>query len=373
MLIVVVAAWRFAGGRASPDIESAVDDLQIRAASVTTQWLGVQPDEAHYGIKMFDPEGAEPDEPWSHSWRAVESDESKQTPQRLVLLLHGLDEPGQIFNDLAPALAQAGYAVARFDYPNDQSPAVSADLLGESLAALGARGTQHVDLVAHSMGGLVARDALTRDTIYNGDGSVDIANDSLPKVDRLILVGTPNLGSPWARLRAIGEIREQIVRYRESGSYDPRQLLTFLSDGLGDAGEDLLPGSDFLAELNARPLPQNVEITTIIGEIATAEGPELAWVHESKVLRKLLGNRRMAELVDSIDELLTELGDGVVTARSARLEGVDDAPMVAASHRGMLLAIGAEKSMREALTGEVQPPPAIEIILERLGREAGGG
>ncbi len=394
-VILGVGLWRLAGGRASDDIESAVNDLQEQAASVTTQWLGVQPDDTHYGIKLYDPARASKDEPWSHRWHPVEPDDtnpaststpastpaSMSTPAHIVLLLHGLDEPGEIFNDLAPALAQAGYNVARFDYPNDQSPARSAELLGEALVALRATGTEHVDLIGHSMGGLVARDALTRDTIYNsqGDGGradpradpraahADSGTAPLPMVDRLILVGTPNRGSPWARLRAIGEIREQLVRFRESDSYDPRQLLAFLSDGLGDAGEDLLPGSAYLTRLNARPLPQGVEITTIVGEVAAAQGPELAWVHESRVLRKLLGDRRMAELVDAVDQVLTELGDGVVTARSARLAGVDDAPVVAASHRGMLLAISAEKRMREALTGEDQPPPAIEIILDRLG------
>lgn len=373
-VILGVGLWRLAGGRASPDIESAVNNLQQQAANVTTQWLGVQPSDTHYGIKLYDPAEASEDEPWTNHWHPVQPDDANPTPTpaHVVLLLHGLDEPGQIFNDLAPALAEAGYSVARFDYPNDQSPARSAERLGDALVALRAAGTEHVDLIGHSMGGLVARDVLTRDTIYNGQGDpraarADSGDAPLPMVDRLILVGTPNQGSPWARLRAIGEIREQLVRFRESDSNDPRQLLTFLSDGLGDAGEDLLPGSAFLTRLNARPLPQGVAITTIVGEVAAAEGPELAWVHESRVLRKLLGDRRMAELVDSVDQVLTELGDGVVTARSARLAGVDDAPVVAASHRGMLLAISAEKRMREALTGEDQPPPAIEIILDRLG------
>ena len=371
--IVAVTLWRVGGGRASDNVESAINDVQVRAASVTIRWLGVQPTDETFGIKLFYPDhGDEPAD--GRLWRTVKD----ETPRRIVLLLHGLDEPGQIFNDLAPALSNAGYDVARFDYPNDQSPARSAELLGEELVALHALGTEHIDLIAHSMGGLVARDALTRDSIYGGNGEGGLVGSGdggkvLPEVDRLILVGTPNLGSPWARLRAIGEIREQIVRYRESESYDPRQLVKFLSDGLGDAGTDLLPGSDYLKELNGRPLPEGIAITTIIGEIATTEGPELAWVSDSKVLRTLLGNKHMTQLVDSIDEMLTGIGDGVVTARSAKLAGVDDAPVVTASHRGMLLAIGAEKLVREALTGEVRPPPAIEIILDRLGKTEGDG
>ena len=155
-VIVVVAFWRIGGGRASDDVESAIKDVQVRAASVTAQWLGVQPTDDTYGIKLFAP--ARDEEPATlaspvapatpATWRAIEG----EAPRRIVLLLHGLDEPGQIFDDLAPALSDAGYHVARFDYPNDQSPARSAELLGEALVALRAWGTEHIDLLPHSLG-----------------------------------------------------------------------------------------------------------------------------------------------------------------------------------------------------------------------------
>jgi hypothetical protein len=41
----------------------------------------------------------------------------ERTPARLVLLVHGMDEPGGIWDDLAPALAAAGHAVARRSTP----------------------------------------------------------------------------------------------------------------------------------------------------------------------------------------------------------------------------------------------------------------
>lgn len=354
----VLVLYRSGSALDPGDVEFALSALQEQAADATMRWLGVQPESGDLGILLYvQPEA---DGPWV--WKHAEG----ETPEHIVLLIHGLDEPGQVFDDLAPALVQAGYAVARFEYPNDQSPALSADLLGESLGALRASGTRRIEIIGHSMGGLVARDALTREGIYGGLAG---GHDDLPNVDRLIMVGTPNHGSPWARLRAIGEIREHLVRFRQSDSYDPRQLLAFLSDGLGDAGSDLLPGSAYLAELNARPLPRGVRLTTVVGEIATVEGPELSWVRESRVLRALLGKAHMAALLDSIDELMTELGDGVVTARSARLEGVEDAPLVTGSHRGMLFRIEAEARVRAALTGSAEDqPPAIGIILDRLSR-----
>ena len=37
-----------------------------------------------------------------------------------VFLAHGLDEPGNLWADLAPALAKEGFRVFEFRYPNDQ-------------------------------------------------------------------------------------------------------------------------------------------------------------------------------------------------------------------------------------------------------------
>jgi pimeloyl-ACP methyl ester carboxylesterase len=117
-------------------------------------------------------------------------------PKRIILLVHGLDEPGSIWDELAPAIDDQGACVARFEYPHDQHIALSATLFQQSLLALRDMGVERVDLVCHSMGGLVARDALSRDPEdSDDDGARDI-------VDRLILVGTPNAGSSWARTQS---------------------------------------------------------------------------------------------------------------------------------------------------------------------------
>lgn len=297
-----------------------------------------------------------------HQWKPPE----QSAPERIVLLVHGLDEPGSIWDDLTPALRDAGYDVARFDYPNDQPIADSGDLLGAALRDLKARGVKRVDLVGHSMGGLIARDVLTREGLYAGRAR---GHDDLPDVPRLITVGTPNAGSPWAKLRAIAEIREQAERFFSDPARDWRGLLGYLGDGMGEAGDDLLPGSAYLAGLNARPLPRDVAITIIAGRMAPVQNEDLAWLAESWLLKRLVGREDAEKLAEGIHDLSTQLGDGVVPVASTPLRGVEDVVLLeGANHRTMLRASRLIDGAR-GLVGEApSSPEAIPVILDRLAR-----
>ena len=55
-----------------------------------------------------------------------------------VVLVHGLDEPGSIWEDVIPALREADWAVWEFHYPNDQPIEASAAYLASVWAQLGA-------------------------------------------------------------------------------------------------------------------------------------------------------------------------------------------------------------------------------------------
>jgi pimeloyl-ACP methyl ester carboxylesterase len=297
--------------------------------------------------------------------------EAGAIPHHVVIMVHGLDEPGSIWDDLSPVLVDRGgakgFAAATFTYPDDQPVTASSDMLIDQLKALKARGVDRVDLVCHSMGGLIARDVLTRPDAYAGDGN---GNAVFPPVDRLILVGTPLAGSPWARLRAVAELREQIEHWATDKSLDPRQLLGFMNDGNGAAGADLLPGSPFLTDLNARPWPQGVRITAVIGTITATAGPDLSWVRDSSVLRHVMGDAQTDRLIASLDDLAHSLGDGVVSVDSATPRGLpepSDIVRVQASHRGLLKRLAIERHAR-SLIGDEPPaePPAIPIILDRL-------
>ncbi|MFK7882657.1 MAG: esterase/lipase family protein [Phycisphaerales bacterium] len=270
---------------------------------------------------------------WFHEerWQS----EAAHTPADIVLLVHGLDEPGGIWDALAPELAQAGHYVARFDYPNDQPVTDSTDLLQAALPALASLGVERIRVVAHSMGGLVTRDLITRP---KQQGS--------PSVPLLITLGTPHLGSPWARWQPIAEAREQIQRWAESPDLDPALLFGWNADGMGEAGDDLHPTSAFLKKLNGRPTPTTTRIVCVVAVV-----PDIPL------------NTPLTE----IPEFARKLGDGVVPTDSATLPGASRTILVRANHRSMVRPVEIGAWLRRTVGAAPPPmPPAIPHVLEEL-------
>jgi len=282
-----------------------------------------------------------------------------EPPARLVLLVHGLDDPGDIWDQLAPALATRGHTVAKLEYPNDQAIARSAAQMLGGLERLRARGVTRIDIVAHSMGGLVARDALTRPR----------ADEAPPllAVGRLIMVGTPNHGSAFASMRGVAEARERLSRWLDSPDWDLRPLFEADDDGAGEAGRDLEPGSPFLTELNARPNPEGVELTVIAGVVGLLEEDDLAGLRRNELVRTLLSREQAEGVTATLERWERRLGDGVVPLDSAVLDGVGDVEVLDATHRGLLRTLESEQAVRSVTPEGRQPePPAIPLILERL-------
>lgn len=358
------------GGGVGDKVVRSVEELATRAeraaadagAWIDRQQSGPRPSGVWFLLDNVDP--AAPAE-----WTQLHA--AEPAPERAVLLIHGLDEPGGIFDDLSRAIHDrrraTPYALARFDYPNDQRIASSSDLLASSLRAMRARGVRRVDLVCHSMGGLVARDVLTREGMYAGRAR---GHTDLPDVERLILVGTPNKGSPWAKLRALAEVREQVARFLDDPDHDAGGLLGFMKDGMGEAGDDLLPGSAFLVDLNARPMTQSPITTVIVGRLAPVRNDDLKWLSESWLLRQLLGAEDAAAVAQGLTELSAELGDGVVPESSAALPGAADTVYFEANHRGLLKTLDLVRQARSAVGADAVAPPAIAVILDRLSRPA---
>lgn len=277
--------------------------------------------------------GVVPPSPRGHHWT---SEPPTAAPERLVLLIHGLDEPGRIWDDAAPAIASEGFTVARFDYPNDQAITASADRLLMAMAELASLGVRTFDAVGHSMGGLVARDALTRPVIRRG----------VPQARRLITIGTPNKGSPLARHRWVAEAREQLARWADSPGWVPPGSASPPGER-GRAGIDLMPGSAFFTELETRPLPQ-AAMTIILGRLLPMPAE-----------RHSVGRA-----------LLDAVGDGVVSVASARLAGVADVVELRGNHRGLIRNVSPADAVRTRLGRAARgpTPPAIPVILDRLLR-----
>ena len=328
--------------------EKAVGDVAVEVAE----------DGPTRPVGLFVPSAADAAAAPPSKWFPLESIE--HAPARLVVLVHGLDEPGDIWTDLAPAIVAGGDEIARFEYPNDQPVYPSAALFIQHLKAARSAGVEEISIVAHSMGGLVAFDALTRADGYNGDMS---GGGTLPRVTRLITVGTPWAGSPWNRLQAVSELREQVQRWAEGESWDLRPLLRDAGDVKGRAGEDLGEKSKLVTELEARPTPRGLELTIIAGRIVAPNAADWSWVEESAVLRRVLGREAVEQLVSDIESVGGTLGDGVVPLESALARASDDAVVFEANHRGLIRNTPIDFATGAGTKG----PPAIPLILERLG------
>ncbi len=273
----------------------------------------------------------------------------KDTPKATVVLIHGLDDPGKVWMNLAPALAKDGFSVLIFTYPNDQPVTESAAFFQQSLASHDLPDT--IVIVGHSMGGLVSREMLTRPELAYAD---KVKRGELPHVRRLIMVGTPNHGSEVARFRGFAEVRDLFGTMLRRGEY---HWLQGIVDGAGEAGIELLPGSEFLTALNNRPHPDNVRMTVIAGVMSERQVETIeTLVHE-------LENKPQSEtdkatpLMDQILVSMTsQIGDGLVSVESARLTGVE-----------LKIVTGTHLSMIRNITASSQRiPPAVPMIVEEL-------
>ena len=270
--------------------------------------------------------------------------------RKSVVLVHGLDDPGDIWQSLAPELVKENFNVWLMHYPNDQPIVESTQLFFEELKGLKQLGIRRISIVAHSMGGLVSREMLTNPDI---DYNKSAKDELVPQVAALIMVGTPNHGSQLARLRVFTEMRDQLSRLTKGQA----SWLAGILDGAGEAKIDLLPGSRFLTELNARPHPQGVAMLIIAGMTSPwTESDINSWV---KDLRKKVSDDQQ-KWVDKLGEnmvaLTHGLGDGLVTVESTRLQGVDHRT-VDGTHMTMI---------RNIASGSRRIPPAVPIIVDRL-------
>jgi pimeloyl-ACP methyl ester carboxylesterase len=260
-----------------------------------------------------------------------------------VILIHGLDEPGGIWDEMAAAMADAGLTAWEFRYPNDQAIAQSADLLAAHWPRLA---TEQVYLVGHSMGGLVIRDFVSR---HRHPVSQTPAVNG-PEVAGVVMIGTPNQGSEWARLRAWLEIREWLADLPEGRV----SLFSGLRDGTGAAKLDLRPDSQFLSELNSRAWPDEVP-ALILGGLLTEPTEDMM-----DGLERIAQDLGLADAQPLVEKWWYDagqgIGDGAVPVESLGFAGGPEPVLLSASHRGLVLTMPFSE----------QSPPAIQPTIDQI-------
>ncbi|HEY4184318.1 MAG TPA: alpha/beta fold hydrolase [Polyangia bacterium] len=150
------------------------------------------------------------------------------TPTPPVLLIHGYLATRGSVHLLERRLTEMNHVVMTFRLGPVHLGDIrdSATFIARKVESLITQtGVDKVDIVAHSMGGLVALDYVKR-----GGG--------WRNVRRLVLLGTPTQGT-WSA------------------------LLGLMTAPLGKAVRQLLPGSEFLRELERAPLPAGPEVITV--------------------------------------------------------------------------------------------------------------
>ena len=269
--------------------------------------------------------------------------------QPLVILTHGLDTGLDILRPMGDLLEERGFQVAYFVYPNDQGLEDSSHFLAGQMASLREKFPGiRADIVAHSMGGLVAR-SYVEGSDYGGE------------VDHLILVGTPNEGSKWTRLHLVLKAQEEIQEWRFDPDWHASWMIT---DGLGEAARDLKPHSKFLASLNELSRRPAVQYTIIAGSQHAVARVGANW---TKSLADAIperaahwwGIRSARRALDRKAEKLrssSSKSDGPVSLQSAKLAGVSDFVVLHADHCALFYPLDGN------------PPVALDTIVDRLGK-----
>ena len=127
------------------------------------------------------------------------------------------------------------------DFPYSQDIHISARQLEAVLRQLHeATGVEEIFLVGHSQGGIIIRTM-----VQSGLGA------DLP-IKKCLFLSSPHQGT-WAGLVAIPH-----KGLRKAVNYLP-----YVRKARGESGLQLLPGSDFLRDLNARPLPEQIKFYSV--------------------------------------------------------------------------------------------------------------
>ena len=268
----------------------------------------------------------------SYGMRALNSYRPNDPRRPTICLVHGLNSSSRGFVHMLPWLEEAGYGIVVFDYPFNRSIAESCQVFARDWAAFRNEVKDKFpwSIVAHSMGALLARSLVEDEAAPARD------------VRSLILIAPVNQGSNLAKMQTAVQLMNGL---QAINGQDKTKAMMNLSDGMGQAAQDMLPGSAFLKQMNRRPRCPGIPYHIIAGDRgfltpesrAQIEG-RVALVTRNSGIFGRLTQTATADLPDLLDELTDGTGDGCVSVDRTRLAGVADHVTIHANHAELIRA-----------------------------------
>lgn len=268
----------------------------------------------------------------AYGMRARASYRPNDPARPTVCLVHGLNSSSGGFVHFIPWLEEAGYGVVTYDYPFNRPIEESCASFARDWAAFRRQSGDRLPwaIVAHSMGALLARSLVEDDATWKGD------------VSSMILIAPVNSGSHLARVQTVVQLMNGLQSIQ---SKKTSRAMLHLSEGMGEAAQDMLPGSAFLTELNRRPRRRGVPYHIVAGDVGflTREGraqieARVELVNRNAGIFGRLTQAATADLPALLDELTDGTGDGCVAVERTRLEGVADHVVLHANHAELIRA-----------------------------------
>jgi pimeloyl-ACP methyl ester carboxylesterase len=267
-----------------------------------------------------------------YGMRALPSYRPNDRQRPTVCLVHGINSSAGGFVHVIPLLEQAGYGIVVYDYPFNQRLEDSSASFRRDWLAFRKNAGEKLPwaIVAHSMGALVARSYVERD----GGKSRDVAS--------LIMIAPVNQGAHVARIQPLYQTISSLVAINNRQT---SHALAQLSDGIGQAADDLLPGSVFLRQLNSGSRPADIPYHILAGNSGLIPGDirrqaqaQLENASRDNALLSIVSRLASRELTSLLDELTDGTGDGCVAIERTRLPGTDDHVTIHANHAELIRA-----------------------------------
>ncbi len=271
------------------------------------------------------------------------------TPERgdgpMLVFIHGAASYPQRFDWLAARLAEAGWtAQRRFSYDcRDEWIEDIAKQLEEFIRS--EAGDREIAIIAHSMGGIISRYYVEK-------------LGGAKKTKALVLLGTPNRGTTSSDdMRTMFADNFLETARIDGAPLEPaesiliRAMITSLKLEYGEKGAlQLTTNSPLIADLNSRPLPQNVRYLVVAG--TSAAGGILGHYQTLNRIRARLGMP------------MPNPNDGIVPLRYATIPeelGMTKVLLVEASH----VALTFNKKVLEKILSLLEEIEAAALPRER--------